>query len=58
MKEYIVWCRQDAEIGYSIKANSPEEAIKKYEDGDGEYYDTIYGDIWDVTEVECIGNDD
>lgn len=54
MKEYVVWCKQDAEIGYSIKADSLEEAIKKYESGEGEYYDTIYGDICEVTEVECL----
>jgi hypothetical protein len=51
---YVVWCKQDAEIGYSIEADSPEEAAEKYRNGEGEYYDTIYGDIWEITEVECI----
>ena len=51
---YVVWKRQDAEIGYSIEADSPEEAEKLVDSGEGEYYDTIYGDIWGTTEVECI----
>ena len=57
MKEYIVWCRQDAEIGYSVKANSPEEAKKKYCNGEGEYYDTAYGATYEITEVECLDDD-
>ena len=58
MKEFIVWEVETIERGYSVKANSAEEAVEKFRNaGSGRYFEEydetiLEYEISDVEEVE------